>query len=150
MSHIEIFNETDEKLKKESKEIKNILKKACEKEKLDNVEFNVILVSLSYIQALNKLYRRLDKPTDVLTFALEDDKTMISPIDKRILGDIYICVDKARLQALTYGHSFLREICFLSIHGFYHLLGYDHQTKAEEKVMFALQEEVLTDYGIQR
>ena len=71
-------------------------------------------------------------------------------LDGRVLGDIYICVDKAKEQAKEYGHSLLREYAFLCIHGFYHLLGYDHMTEKEEKIMFAKQEEVLNEYGITR
>ena len=75
---------------------------------------------------------------------------MVLPTEERILGDIYISVDKASSQALEYGHSFLRELSFLAVHGFYHLLGYDHMTKEDEKVMFTKQEEVLSEYGIKR
>ena len=70
--------------------------------------------------------------------------------DIRVLGDIYISIDKARSQALEYGHSLLREICFLGVHGFYHLLGYDHMTKEDEEVMFKKQDEVLDLYEIKR
>ena len=72
------------------------------------------------------------------------------PSDERILGDIYISVDRARSQAEDFGHSLLRELSFLAVHGFYHLLGYDHMTEEDEKVMFKKQEEVLDAYGIRR
>ena len=76
---------------------------------------------------------------------------MIMPEEvERNLGDIYISIDKARSQAEEYGHGLLRELSFLAVHGFYHLLGYDHMTEEEEKVMFKKQEEVLEDYGITR
>ena len=75
---------------------------------------------------------------------------MVLPENVRVLGDIYISIDRARSQAEEYGHSFLREICFLAVHGFYHLLGYDHMTPEDEKVMFGKQEEVLSAYGITR
>ena len=94
--------------------------------------------------------RKIDRETDVITFALEDEDTVIIPDEERILGDVYISLDKAKAQADEYGHSFLREICFLAVHGFYHLLGYDHMTEDDEKVMFAEQEEVLNSYGITR
>ena len=71
-------------------------------------------------------------------------------MEKRILGDIYISIDKAREQAVEYGHSLLRELCFLTIHGILHLLGYDHMEASEEKIMFELQERILNDYGIKR
>ena len=68
----------------------------------------------------------------------------------RSLGDIFISVDHAKMQAKEYGHSLERELCFLAVHGFYHLLGYDHNTPEEEKIMFSKQEEVLSSYGITR
>ena len=99
---------------------------------------------------MNKTYRNIDRETDVITFALEDDDTIIIPNEERILGDIYISIDKARLQAKDYNHSLLRELSFLAVHGFYHLLGYDHMTKEDEEIMFKKQEEVLEAYGITR
>ena len=149
MEYVEIFNNTDEELK-ELETVKKVLNHAIKKEKLGKVEFNVIIVDNNYIHELNKNYRNIDRETDVITFALEDDNTVVNGSDVRVLGDIYISVDKARSQAEEYGHSFLRELSFLAVHGFYHLLGYDHMTEAEEKVMFAKQEEVLSECGIKR
>jgi len=149
MSKIEIFVQVDEKIN-ELKTVEEVLYSAIEKEKLDNVTFNVIIVDNDYIHELNRDYRNIDRETDVITFALEDDKTLILPSDERILGDIYISLDKAKSQAKEYGHSLLRELAFLAVHGFYHLLGYDHMTKEDEKVMFKKQEEVLEAYGITR
>ena len=107
-------------------------------------------VDNNYIYELNKNYRHIDRETDVITFALEDEDSIVMPTDERILGDIYISIDKAISQAEEYGHSLLRELSFLAVHGFYHLLGYDHMTKEDEEVMFAKQEEVLSSYGITR
>ena len=149
MNKIEIFNQTDEDIK-ELETVEKILLFASEKEKLENTSFNLIIVDNNYIHELNKNYRNIDRETDVITFALEDDDTLVLPEDVRVLGDIYISIDKARSQAKEYGHSFLREICFLAVHGFYHLLGYDHMTPEDEKVMFKKQEEVLEEYGITR
>jgi len=149
MNKIEIFNQTEEKIK-ELDTVEKVLYSAMEKEHLENTSFNLIIVDNNYIHELNKNYRGIDRETDVITFALEDEDTVIIPDDERILGDIYISLDKAKAQAEEYGHSFLRELSFLAVHGFYHLLGYDHQTKEEEKVMFAKQEEVLNSYGITR
>ena len=149
MNKIEIFNQTEEKIK-ELDTVEKVLYSAMEKEHLENTSFNLIIVDNNYIHGLNKNYRGIDRETDVITFALEDEDTVIIPDNERILGDIYISLDKARAQAEEYGHSFLRELSFLAVHGFYHLLGYDHQTKEEEKVMFAKQEEVLNSYGITR
>ena len=149
MNKIEIFNQTDEEIK-ELKIVEKLLIFASEKEKLENTSFNLIIVDNNYIHELNKNYRNIDRETDVITFALEDDDSMVLPNDIRVLGDVYISIDKARSQAKEYGHSFLREICFLAIHGFYHLLGYDHMNPEDEKIMFAKQEEVLKEYGITR
>lgn len=149
MNKIEIFNQTNEKIE-ELDTVEKVLLKASEKEKLENTSFNLIIVDNQYIHELNKNYRNIDRETDVITFALEDDDTLVLPEDVRILGDIYISIDKARSQAEEYGHSFLREICFLAVHGFYHLLGYDHMTPEDEAVMFKKQEEVLEEYGITR
>ena len=149
MNKIEIFNNLTEEVK-ELETVEKVLYSAMEKEKLENTSFNVIIVDNEYIHELNKNYRNIDRETDVITFALEDDDTLVIPEGERILGDIYISLDKAKSQAEEYGHSFLREICFLAVHGFYHLLGYDHMTEEDEKVMFAKQEEVLSSYGITR
>lgn len=149
MNNIEIFNQTEEDLD-ELETVKKVLDFAVKKENLENVDFNVIIVGEDYIHELNKNYRNIDRVTDVITFALEDDDTVINASSRRVLGDIYICLDRAKSQAIEYQHSFLREICFLAVHGFYHLLGYDHQTKEEEEVMFTKQEEVLSGCGIKR
>ena len=148
-SKIEIFKNVDEEIK-ELETVEKVLYSAIEKEKLDNVVFNLIIVDNKYIHELNKMYRNIDRETDVITFALEDEDTIIIPDNERILGDIYISIDKAKSQAEEYGHSLLRELSFLAVHGFYYLLGYDHQTKEEEEIMFGKQEEVLESYGITR
>ena len=148
-SKIEVFKNVDEEIK-ELETVEKVLYSAIEKEKLENVEFNLIIVDNKYIHELNKMYRNIDRETDVITFALEDEDSIVIPNNKRILGDIYISIDKAKSQAEEYGHSLLRELSFLAVHGFYHLLGYDHQTKEEEQIMFKKQEEVLESYGITR
>ena len=149
MSNIEVFVQVDEDIK-ELETVEKVLYSAVEKEKLENVSFNLIIVDNKYIHELNKTYRHIDRETDVITFALEDEDSIVLPDDERVLGDIYISIDKAKAQAEEYGHSLLRELSFLAVHGFYHLLGYDHQTPEEEKVMFTKQEEVLEAYGIRR
>ena len=102
-----------------------------------------------YIHKINKEYRGIDRPTDVISFALEDDKQIDLP-DLRVLGDIYISYDKVISQAKEYGHSNKRELCFLAVHGLLHLLGYDHMTKDDEIKMFGLQKELLDSYGIKK
>lgn len=148
MNHSYIFNETDVDLKKEIKVLKKLFKFAFKKEDLHNVEFNIIFVDDERIHEINREYRKIDRPTDVISFALEDYKE--EGLKHRVLGDIYISVDKAKGQALEYNHSFLREVCFLAVHGFYHLLGYDHMEKEEEKIMFQKQEELLEKFQIGR
>ena len=149
MSELEIFNQTDEEID-ELETVKRVLNYAIKKEKLENVIFNVIIVDNNYIHELNRDYRHIDRETDVITFALEDEKDMVVPDGERVLGDIYISIDKAKSQAKEYGHSLLRELTFLAVHGFYHLLGYDHMTKEEEEIMFSKQEEVLHECNIER
>lgn len=146
--NIDVINTLDEDID-ELDNLKEFLYKVCEDEKLDNVIFNVIIVDNKKIHEINKEYRGLDRPTDVISFALEDDKSF-NTTDFRVLGDIYISIDKTREQAEEYGHSFKRELYFLAIHGLLHLLGYDHMKKEDEKKMFAKQEEVLSRYGIER
>ena len=148
MNKLEIFNETNEEIK-EIKDIERVIDIAIKHQKLDNLEFNIIIVDNTYIHELNKNYRGIDRPTDVISFALEDNKDFIN-IDHRVLGDIYISIDKAKEQAIEYGHDLRREICFLAVHGFLHLLGYDHMKEEDEKVMFSLQEEILNEAGIKK
>ena len=148
-NEIMIFNQTNEDIP-ELDLVKKVLEFGMKKENLNHTSFNVIIVDNNYIHELNKNYRNIDRETDVITFALEDEDSVKLPGDMRILGDIYISIDKARSQAIEYGHSFEREICFLAVHGFYHLLGYDHMNEEEEKVMFGKQEEVLSEYGVTR
>lgn len=149
MNKLEIFKQVEDEIV-ELEEVEKVLYKAMEKEGLENTSFNLIIVDNEYIHELNKTYRNIDRETDVITFALEDEDSLVIGTDERILGDIYISIDKARSQAEEYGHGLLRELAFLAVHGFYHLLGYDHMSQEEEKIMFKKQEEVLLEYGISR
>ena len=150
MSRVEVFNQTDEEII-ELEVVEKVLVSAINKEKLEDVTFNLIIVDNEYIHELNKNYRGIDRETDVITFALEDEDSIVLPEEvERNLGDIYISIDKAVSQAEEYGHGLLRELSFLAVHGFYHLLGYDHMNPDDEKVMFTKQEEVLEEYGITR
>ena len=146
MNKIEIFNETEKKIL-ELVDVRKVIDIAIKNQKLDNLEFNIIIVDNDYIHELNKNYRNIDRPTDVITFALEDYEDGIK-LEHRMLGDIYISIDKAISQAEEYGHDLRREICFLAVHGFLHLLGYDHMEKEEEEIMFSLQEEILNEANI--
>ena len=144
----EIYNETKEEIK-ELEQIKKLMDLAIKYEGLGNVEFNIIIVDNEYIHKLNKEHRGIDRETDVITFALEDYED-VTYEDYRLLGDIYISIDKAKSQAEEYGHSFLRELSFLAVHGFLHLLGYDHMNEEDEKIMFTRQEKILDEAGIKR
>lgn len=144
----EIINNTTENI--EELEILNkYVEYLVKKEKLENAIFNIIFVSIEEIHRINKEYRNVDRETDVISFALEDEEDgYISEV--RVLGDIYICLDVAYSQAENYGHSRLREVCFLATHGLLHLLGYDHMKEDEEKIMFKKQKELLESYDIFR
>lgn len=142
----EIINKTEEEIS-EIEDIKRALNRAIIVEEPGEVVFNVILTNNEFLHELNLKYREIDRTTDVITFALEDCYDM-PRTEVRILGDIYISVEKAHSQSIEYGHSFKREICFLAVHGFLHLLGYDHMLPGEEKVMFDRQELILNEEGI--
>ena len=142
----------------------------------EGIELDLSIVSNEEIQALNRDYRGLDKPTDVLSFALtevsseydvdfahldlaeeaeetEDLEETEFEEEEAIpqhLGDIIISYPRAQEQAQDYGHSLDRELAFLAVHGFLHLNGYDHQTEEEAQEMFRIQEEVFTTYGLTR
>ena len=108
---------------------------------------SVSFVDNTFIHQLNRDYRKIDRPTDVISFAFldgeSDREAQLNGGGIVCLGDIYISIDKAKEQAEEYGHSLNRELSFLFVHGLLHLLGYDHMTPEEEKVMFALQDEIL-------
>lgn len=148
MNYFEVINNNKE-LVEETEQMKDFIKYCVKKLKLKNVIFNVIIVNNKKIHEINKKYRKIDKPTDVISFALEDSKeNFTSKI--RMLGDIYISYEKVKSQALEYNHSLVRELCFLTIHGLLHLLGYDHMKKEDEIRMFELQKELLDSYGIKK
>ena len=148
LNYYEIINKVDENID-EVNELNGLLNYGLKYLKLNNVVFNIIIVDNETIHSINKEYRGVDCPTDVISFALEDDKSFVQT-ELRILGDIYISIDKAREQAKNYGHSLKRELSFLTIHGLLHLLGYDHMEEKDEKEMFELQELILDGYGIKR
>lgn len=123
--------------------------------KKNNISVNVTIVGQEQIKNLNKEFRNIDKVTDVLSFPLLDydelngeemqNETILTDV-----GDIVICKKRATQQAKEYGHSLEREICFLSLHGFLHVMGYDHIKKEDEIVMFKLQDEILKKAQMER
>jgi len=112
-------------------------------------QITVTLVDDGEIHEINRTYRNVDRPTDVISFPSEEGEC-IAEIPDGFLGDIIISVPRAQAQAEEYGHSFRRELSFLAVHGTLHLLGYDHMTEEEAKEMFGLQEEILKEMGIAR
>ncbi|CAG7619997.1 rRNA maturation RNase YbeY [Paenibacillus allorhizosphaerae] len=154
--------------------LEELLRLCGEQENVSDGEVALTFVDDEAIQELNKQYRGLDKPTDVLSFAmqevgdeeleiiydeedLDDTNDSVNGADgdeedgfEEPLGDIVISVPRAIAQAEEYGHSVERELGFLFVHGFLHLIGYDHQSEEEEKTMFGKQEQILQKAGLTR
>ncbi len=143
----DIINEVGQAFDYE-KDIESVLLKLTEEFDLNSSIFNVIIVTDEKIKEINKEYRNKDKVTDVISFALNDTKDIEMPI--KMLGDVYISFDRAKVQAIEYKHSLKRELAFLTVHGMLHLLGYDHMNDEDEKAMFLKQEEILNELGINR
>lgn len=135
-------------------QIEKLLNFAKQEEQInEDAELSITFVDKSEIQEINKMYRDKDKVTDVISFALEEDEPDIDMSEfniPRVLGDIIICSDVAQEQSESYGHSFERELGFLALHGFLHLLGYDHMNEEDEKEMFGRQDAILNAYGLTR
>lgn len=122
--------------------IKPVLKKAYKRMKVSKKKtINIILITSGAMRELNSTYRDTDKVTDVLTFPSDVDDE---------LGDVFISLHTAMEQAKAYGHTFRRELAFLVVHGFLHAIGYDHDTKEKEHVMFSLQEQILNELKLSR
>lgn len=152
---IDFIDETNELSQEEIITVEKLLQAAAQMEKVEaNSELSVTFVTNDRIQELNKEYRHKDMATDVISFAMEElgegEIPLIGIEMPRVLGDIIISVAKAREQADRYGHSFMRELGFLAVHGFLHLLGYDHMTQEDEEKMFSRQREILDEFGLQR
>jgi metalloprotein, YbeY/UPF0054 family len=116
----------------------------------DDIEMSCVLVDDERIHEINREYRQIDRATDVISFALEDNDQFYVDGMPRNIGDIFISVDHAKSQAEEYEHSLRREMCFLFTHGLLHLLGYDHMNEEDEKVMFSKQKEILSFLHIER
>lgn len=129
--------------------LKKVIKRTLKLEQALNSTLSIIFVDEKEIRRINKEYRGIDKITDVISFAFEDNATLVYN-NIRVLGDIYICIPRMLNQANDYGHSIKRELSFLTVHGLLHLLGYDHLTKDEEEKMFKKQELILNAEGITR
>ncbi|TFE01115.1 rRNA maturation RNase YbeY [Jeotgalibacillus salarius] len=152
---IDYIDETSLLSEEDTKLISDLLSFAAKEEGVVDAECSISFVTNEHIQEINHEYRGKNKPTDVISFALEemtDEEVHITnDLDMpRMLGDIIISVEKAKEQADEYGHSFTRELGFLALHGFLHLLGYDHMTESDETVMFGRQNELLKEFGLTR
>ncbi len=127
--------------------LNEVLDYAINKLNINNSIFDIIFIDDEEMHKLNKEYRGIDRTTDVLSFALNDNKHIDTVINS--LGDIFISIPKMKSQAIEYGHTEKRELSFLALHGLLHLLGYDHTLgKKEEEEMFGLQKEILNELGI--
>lgn len=145
MNEFEIVNKY--KYKEDYKYLDDVINHTLEKLNIKNAYLSVIFIDDEEMHTMNKEYRGIDRTTDVLSFALEDNDTYVPVI--RQLGDIFVSIPKMQEQAKEYGHSEKRELSFLVCHGLLHLLGYDHtKGKEEEKLQFGLQDEILNDLNI--
>lgn len=157
---LEIYDDTKNVPEEKIKLIEDILNFAGSYLKLpENTEMSVTLMDNEHIHEINKKYRGVDKPTDVISFAIEEDDSdevpIILPEDEEFdipknIGDIMVSMDKVKEQAEYLGHSEDRELGFLVVHGFLHLNGYDHMKEEDEREMFGLQREILDSYGLTR
>lgn len=150
---LDIIDETQSLDEKQLQLLEEIVRFSADFLKLpETIECAVTIVDNPSIQAINRDYRGKDVPTDVISFALDDDDS--DNFDNNLLphhiGDIIISIDKAKEQASEYGHTLDRELGFLAVHGFLHLNGYDHMTIEEEQEMFTLQNDIFTAFGLER
>lgn len=153
MLTIDFLDEENLVSEKAMQDIESLLTFASNEEEIEEeAEVSVSFVTEEEIQSINKTYRNKDQVTDVISFALEEgeDEDFEMPESIRVLGDIIICIERAKEQAESYGHSFERELGFLALHGFLHLLGYDHMNESDEKKMFGRQDEILNAFGLTR
>lgn len=139
--------------KKEYIEILNkVLEKCFEEEKLNSEKLyiNIVLTNPKNIKEINKQYRNIDKETDVLSFPMfeREELTKLENENPDILGDIVISIEKVEEQAKEYGHSFERELAYMAVHGFYHLMGYDHMEENDKKEMREKEENILEKLNI--
>jgi len=132
--------------------LEELLRIAGEAEGVHEGEVSLSFVDDETIRELNREYRGIDRPTDVLSFPMEEDLEEMPPVGEGPLmwGDIIISVPTARRQSEEYGHSLEREIGFLFVHGFLHLIGRDHDTEENEREMFRIQEIILQKAGLKR
>ena len=144
---IDVFSETLPISEEEQTGIAKAAEAALKSEGRDG-DLTILIDTPEHIRTLNREFRNVDAVTDVLTFPAWEGEISLSA--DGYLGDIMICYDRAKEQAEAYGHSFLRELSFLAVHGCLHLLGYDHMTEADERVMREKQTAILDSIGVTR
>ena len=151
-----IDNRTDFELTEEFEKLFNdVVKESLRYEEFDpDCEVSLSIVNNEEIQEINKQFREIDAPTDVLSFPLltfeEGEQADVNENNEIMLGDIIISIDKAKAQAEEYGHGLRRELAFLTAHSMLHLMGYDHMEEEEQKEMFKKQDDILNNLGITR
>ncbi len=147
-----------EENKEYEKIIEKVLKQCFKEENLENSQLyiNIILTTPENIHKINKQYRNVDRETDVLSFPMYEKLEIDDMVKNQkfehedMLGDIVISIEKVKGQAIEYGHSFEREFAYMLVHGFYHLMGYDHIEEEDKKIMRPKEEKVLGELGIRR
>ena len=144
---IDVFSETVQILDTERTSIERAAQAALDYEGQTG-DLTILIDTPDHIQELNRSFRNVDRVTDVLTFPAWEGE--ISLCADGYLGDIMICYERAKEQAFEYGHSLERELSFLAVHGVLHLLGYDHMTEADERVMRERQTAILDSIGVVR
>lgn len=147
------YDGIDKKIEYENT-INEVIEACFKEEKLNNrnLYINIILTTPTNIRQINKQYRNIDNETDVLSFPMFE-KDEIEKIDKTIeevLGDIIISIERVEEQAKEYGHSFTRELAYMVVHGFYHIIGYDHIEEEDRKQMRKKEELILNKLNITR
>ena len=154
----EIIYQDIEENKEYEKTIKKVLEQCFKEEKLENSKLyiTITLTNSKNIRKINKEYRNIDKATDVLSFPMYEKEELEEKIAKQhyehedVLGDIVISIEKVEEQAKEYGHSFERELSYMIVHGFYHLMGYDHIEEEDKKKMRPKEEKILNTLKIVR
>lgn len=138
--------------------IKKVLEQCFKEEGMEKskIYVSITLTTPEHIHEINKQYRNVDRATDVLSFPIFEKEEIDEKIRTQnfehedVLGDIIISIEKVKEQAIEYGHSFEREFAYMLVHGFYHLMGYDHIEEEDKVVMRAKEEKVLEKLGIRR
>ena len=152
-----IYKDIEEK-KEYEKIIKKVLEKCFQEEKIEDSKLyiTITLTNPETIKEINKEYRNIDRATDVLSFPMFEKDELEQKIASKnfehedVLGDIVISIEKVEEQAKEYGHSFERELSYMIVHGFYHLMGYDHIKEEDKKKMRPKEEKILNDLKIER